>query len=221
MQQLGLTLNQVQPGKRKTLPKDQHRPEVYHLYQRFARDYDRDRGRTLMERAYLDDMLARLADRPRVLDLGCGSGEPIARYLVERGCALTGVDAAPAMIALCRERFPNEQWLVADMRALDLEIRFDALIAWDSFFHLKPDDQRRMFEVFRAHIAPGGLLLFTSGPRAGEAIGDFYGHELFHASLDPEGYESLLRTAGFEVLRHRPEDPDCGGHTVWLAQSLR
>jgi SAM-dependent methyltransferase len=65
---------------------------VYHLYQRFARDYDRDRGRTLMERAYLDDMLARLADRPRVLDLGCGSGEPIARYLVERGCALTGVD---------------------------------------------------------------------------------------------------------------------------------
>jgi SAM-dependent methyltransferase len=145
---------------------------VYHLYQRFARDYDRDRGRTLMERAYLDDMLARLADRPRVLDLGCGSGEPIARYLVERGCALTGVDAAPAMIALCRERFPNEQWLVADMRALDLEVRFDALIAWDSFFHLKPDDQRRMFEVFRAHIAPGGLLLFTSGPRAGEAIGD-------------------------------------------------
>jgi SAM-dependent methyltransferase len=219
--QLGLTFNQLQPSKRKTLPKDQHRPEAYHLYERFAREFDRDRGRTLVERAYLDAMLERLPDRPRVLDLGCGSGEPLARYFIEQGCRLTGVDAAPAMTALCRERLPDADWLVADMRSLDLEVRFDALIAWDSFFHLQTDDQRRMFAVFKAHIAPRGLLLFTSGPGAGEAIGDFHGHELYHASLAPEDYQSLLRAAGFEVLRHRPEDPDCGDHTVWLAQSVR
>jgi trans-aconitate methyltransferase len=134
---------------------------------------------------------------------------------------LTGVDAAPAMIAMCRHRFPDAHWLVADMRALDLKRRFDAMLAWDSFFHLGPDDQRHMFEIFKAHIAPRGLLLFTSGPQAGETIGDFYGRTLFHASLDPQEYDSLLRGAGFEVLRHRPEDPDCGLHTVWLAQSVR
>lgn len=203
------------------MPQDDVAPEVWHLYERYAREFDRDRGRALVERSYLDEMLEHLGDRPRILDLGCGSGEPIARYFVEKECELTGVDAAPAMIGLCRQRFPDAHWLVADMRSLDLERRFDAIVAWDSFFHLRPDDQRRMFEIFEAHIAPRGLLLFTSGPRAGEATGDFYGNRLFHASLDLQEYESLLQDAGFEVLHHRAEDPDCGGHTVWLAQSIR
>jgi hypothetical protein len=44
------------------------------------------------------------------------------------------------------------------MRHLDLPERFEIVIAWDSFFHLKPD------------------------------------------------------------VLHRVEDPDCGGHTIWLAQ---
>ncbi len=78
-----------------------------------------------------------------------------------------------------------------------------------------------MFAVFEAHIAPRGVLLFTSGPQAGEAIGEFHGHPLYHASLEPEDYEALLQGAGFETILYCPDDPDCGGHTVWLAQSAR
>jgi hypothetical protein len=78
-----------------------------------------------------------------------------------------------------------------------------------------------MFPVFARHAAPGATLLFTSGPKAGESIGDLYGNALFHASLDPEEYRNLLSEAGFTVLRYRPEDPDCGGHTVWLARRPR
>jgi len=202
------------------MSRDDGQANVWRLYERFARAFDRDRGRALVERGYLDEMLGHLGERPALLDLGCGSGEPIARYLIERGGWLTGVDAASSMIALCRERFPDGEWIVGDMRALHLDRRFDGIVAWDSFFHLPADDQRPMFEVFRQHIAAAGLLLFTSGPRAGTAKGDFYGHELFHASLDPQDYETLLRDTGFKVLRHRAEDPGCGGHTVWLAQSL-
>ena len=55
------------------------------------------------------------------------------------------------MISLCRKNFPDQQWIVADMRTLALPRRFDGVMAWDSFFHLNHDDQRRMFPVFRAH----------------------------------------------------------------------
>jgi hypothetical protein len=48
-----------------------------------------------------------------------------------------------------------------------------------------------------------------------------YGHPLFHASLDADEYDSLLQAHGFEVLLHRVEDPDCGDHTVWLAQQKK
>jgi SAM-dependent methyltransferase len=174
-----------------------------------------------MERPYLDAVSSRLQPGGSVLDLGCGNGVPIARYFLEGGYAVTGVDAASAMIAHGRQRSPQADWIEADMRRLDLDRRFDAIIAWDSFFHLDQDEQRAMFAIFQRHIAPGGALLFTSGPHSGIAIGSMYGEDLFHASLAPEEYRALLAATGFDVLQFVPEDPNCGGHTIWLAQAAR
>lgn len=194
--------------------------EVVHIYEANADAFDRDRGRQLMEAKYLGALLKRLTpERRQVLDLGCGTGEPIARYLIDNGCQLTGVDAAQAMTALCAERFPAMTWITADMRTLALARRFDAIVAWDSFFHLAYDAQRAMFPVFHDHIAPRGLLLFTSGPEHGEAIGELYGERLYHASLAANEYRALMDANGFDVLTHTVNDPECGRHTVWLAQS--
>jgi SAM-dependent methyltransferase len=191
---------------------------VVSLYQRHAAAYDQQRGRKLMEAGWLDRFLSLLPASPSVLDIGCGMGEPIARHLIEQGCSVTGIDSAQPLITLCRERFPQQSWQVADMRELALGHRFDGLIAWDSFFHLRPDDQRRMFPLFRKHADNGTALLFTSGPRHGEAIGSFEGEPLYHASLDPAEYRGLLDENGFSVIAHVVEDAGCGGHTIWLAQ---
>jgi SAM-dependent methyltransferase len=188
------------------------------LYERNAAAWDAGRGRSLMERPWLDAFASLLPPGAAVLDLGCGAGEPIAAHLLANGFRVTGVDASPSLIAICRARFPDAEWHVADMRALGLGRRFDGLIAWDSFFHLGYDDQRRMFGVFEQHAAPGAALLFTSGPRHGEAIGEFGGEPLYHASLDADEYRALLAAHGFAVVRHVVEDPACGGHTVWLAR---
>jgi len=153
-----------------------------------------------------------------VLDIGCGMGEPIARHIIDRGFTVTGIDSAPSMIALCRARFPAQDWIVADMRGLALGVRFAGLLAWNSFFHLAHDDQRAMFAIFAAHAAPGAALMFTSGPDHGIAMGEFQGEPLFHASLDPAEYRALLDANAFDVVDQRSEDPDCGGHTVWLAR---
>lgn len=191
---------------------------IVSLYARHAAAYDRQRGRNLIEAHWLGRFLSLLPASPSVLDIGCGMGEPIARHLIERGCSVTGVDSSEPLIALCRERFPQQSWQVADMREFALGRRFDGLIAWDSFFHLTPDAQRPMFPRFRAHAAEGAALLLTSGPRQGEAIGSFEGEPLYHASLDPAEYRSLLDQNGFSIIAHVVEDAACGGHTIWLAQ---
>ena len=191
---------------------------IVSLYERTAAAWDRTRGRSLMEREWLDRFLARLDPGATILDIGCGGGEPIASYLIEQGFRLTGVDSAPSLLALCRKRFPDHEWTLADMRELALGRRFDGLIAWHSFFHLVPDDQRAMFEVFARHAAPGALLMFTSGPAYGESIGEWQGEPLYHASLDATEYERLIDAYGFELIAHVVEDRACGGATVWLAR---
>ena len=172
----------------------------------------------LYERAWLDRFCGPLPQSSSVLDLGCGAGAPIAKYLSERGYSITGVDSSPAMVSMFRSHLPRERAFVADMRRLSLDQVFHGILAWDSFFHLNHDDQRRMFPIFRAHAAPRASLMFTSGPAHGEAIGRLEGEPLYHASLDASEYRQLLDDEGFAVIATLAEDQTCGGRTVWLAQ---
>lgn len=178
----------------------------------------RHAGAPPMERTYLDLVREGLPAGAAVLDLGCGAGEPLAGFFIRAGHPVVGVDGSPKLLARCRQRFPDMTWILGDMRGLALGRTFGAILAWDSFFHLDYADQRAMFAVFAAHAAPGSLLLFTAGLDHGEAVGVMNGVSFAHYSLAAEQYRALLLRHGFAVLQHVVEDPDCGGHTVWLAR---
>ncbi len=193
---------------------------IIDLYRRTASAFDRARSRTLFEAPWLDRFLALLPKNPRVLDIGCGSGEPIAAYLIAQGARVTGIDAAEPMVALCKRRFPDHEWIVADMRTFDLARKFDGVIAWHSVFHLTPGDQRQMFPRYAKHLSHGGALMFTSGPEHGEILGEWEGEPLYSASLAPDEYCALLADNGFTIVAQRLNDESCGGATVWLAQMI-
>ena len=196
---------------------DMNPEDILPTYNAVASIWDRQRNGSLFERKWLDRMLS-FAPGKAVLDLGCGSGRPIATYLAERNATVTGLDGAAEMIALFQVNLPSARAVLADMRGLDLGETFDAILAWNSFFHLAPDDQRRMFATFARHANPGAALMFTSGPEEGVRIGHVGDQSVYHASLKPAEYEGLLNVNGFEVRHFRPEDPECAGHTIWLAQ---
>ena len=197
--------------------------QVVAVYDAHGRGWDVDRqaehrpdGHSF-EHHWLERLVALLPKASSILDLGCSGGIPITRYLIKRGIRVTGVDASRTMIELWCRRFPDSRALLADMRDLELGERFNGIVAWDSFFHLPPGDQRSLFQTFARHAAPDSLLLFTSGPSLGETVGTLHGEPLYHASLDPEEYESLLAANGFVVRDHVVDDPQCH-RTVWLAQ---
>src|SRR5215510_8524983 len=85
---------------------------IVDLYDRHAGVWDQDRSKSLFEKPWLDRFLALLPAGGSILDIGCGSAEPIARYLVAAGYDVTGADSSPAMIALCQRRFPSHGWVV-------------------------------------------------------------------------------------------------------------
>jgi len=194
------------------------RKNVYKVYNKIAVWFSQNRAPELREKGYLDFILANIPANGIILDLGCGTGKPILEYLVSRKMDVIGVDASDEMLNIAKAAFPLTSFLLQDMRLLDLNRKFDAITAWNSLFHLSATDQQTMFPIFKNHLKPMGLLLFTSGTERGEAWGMNGGEHLFHASLDTKDYEQLLIDNNFKVLKHVVNDPECAEATVWIAQ---
>lgn len=188
------------------------------VYERHAAGFDSHRPKGLHEQPWLDRFSALLQPGGRILDLGCGAGDPIAGHFLAAGFDVTGVDFSAPMLDLAGQRLPQARWLQADMRELALGETFDGIIGWNSYFHLRADEQRSTLRRLAAHLAPGGALMLTVGPRAGEVIGQVEGEPIYHASLSPQEYEALLGELGLAIIQFVFEDPDCDQQTVLLAQ---
>lgn len=195
--------------------------KVYEVYDKIIDWFDDNRTKDLsMEQSYLDFIQQHIPKGGSVLDVGCGTAEPMAKYFIEHGYKLTGVDASVKMIARCRQRYPKQRWLEADMRSLVLDEQFDLVLAWHSFFHLPHEAQSQTLQSLISFIKPQGLLVFTSGPEYSEQWSDNGGHDLYHASLSLAEYENILCDNDMQLLVHKVQDPSCGDATVWVAQKL-
>jgi len=110
--------------------------------------------------AFADQLQAEHGSGARVCDIGCGPGH-VGAFLAERGCAVTGVDLSPVMVARGRSLHPEMTFEVGTMTALDApDGRWDGIVAFYSIIHLTADaDVRAALAEFHRTLAPRGLLL--------------------------------------------------------------
>ena len=187
------------------------------VYEKNAHRWDQQRPRVFFEQQWLDKFIANIPANGTVLDVGCGAAVPISEYCINQGLTLTGLDASPAMLAMAESRFPEASWIEMDMRALQLETKFDGILSWDGFFHLNQDEQRQTLELFANHLNPNGTLMLTIGHESGEVTGTVAGQPVYHASLAPDEYQTILASLGFKQIEMVFEDEHCGFHSVLLA----
>ena len=133
---------------------------TWKLFDRVAGDYDEvvpffaEFGATIM--AVLDPPAG-----CRFLDLGAGRGALTGPALA-RGCAVTAVDASPAMCALLAATHPAADVHVMDAQALDLPAGSFDLVASSFVIHVLDDPGAAVAEAYRV-VAPGGRFAFTGG----------------------------------------------------------
>jgi len=187
------------------------------VYTRKAAFWHEVRARTGYENKWLNQFIAHLPQDAKLLDLGCGTGTPIAGAFLDQGFFVTGVDYSPTMIELAKQNFPKGHWVCGDMTDLPPLGQYDGIYSWDGFFHLSVKEQREALPEFAKLIKPGGAILLTVGTGEGEVLGKIDDEDVYHASLSPKEYKEVLQTQGFSQVLYQAHDTEVMGRNILLA----
>lgn len=153
------------------------------------------------EQRILDFLLEGLTAGSTVLDLGCGTGSPIATHLVARGYRVCGVDQSAEMLAFARKRLPTEVWIHSTLETYAFTEPCAAAIAWDSLFHIPRTEHAPLFTRLRRALPAGGRFALTAGGSDNPAFVDsMLDRQFFYDSHSPAVTASLLERAGFRIL---------------------
>jgi cyclopropane fatty-acyl-phospholipid synthase-like methyltransferase len=171
-------------------------------YNEIAEQWARHRDTLSTKEAEILPMLTEgLAPNSTLLDLGCGTGQPVATYFAEAGFQIVGVDQSPAMLALARRRLPTHQWLLGTLEDFPPISHVAAVVAWDSLFHVPRDQHANIFRRVRAALPVGGGFALTVGGSEHPAFTDvMFGHTFFYDSFPPAQVVALLEAAGFRIV---------------------
>jgi cyclopropane fatty-acyl-phospholipid synthase-like methyltransferase len=166
----------------------------------------------------LERLVDTLEPGAKILDLGCGDGQPLTRLLLDRGFSVYAVDSSARMVARFRENFAGVPVQCSTIQASDFfHTRFAAVVAWGVFFHLRAEDQVIVIAKIAHVMEDDGWLLFTSGKESGTREGEMDGVRFSYVSLGREEYRRVLGEHGLHV---RDEFFDRGENYYYLAQKF-
>lgn len=187
-------------------------------YDNIAKGFAKMRDSFNTEQKYLDMLINMIPEASHILDIGCGSGFPIADYLTGKNFHVTGIDASKKLLDIAKKKCPKMSALHGDIRTVKFNQTVDAIVEWWCLFHISKSDHELMISRFSQWLKPGGILEFTSGDRDFEARDtNMLNQELHFYSLDPNIYEQYLQRYGFKLIL---KESDQDQHLVWIAKKL-
>jgi SAM-dependent methyltransferase len=198
-------------------------------YDRIAAQWHKNfRGQAYVDRtlSYVDRVLEGLPPQVNVLDLGCGTGNPIARHIIDCGFRVVGVDQSTKLLEIARTVIPEAELIHADMVDIQFTETFAAAIAWDSVFHIPREAHPAIYRKLARALDPGRRLLLSVGGSGAESLdasggginSEMFGQNFFYDGYAPDIARQLIETAGFEIELWEVDDPSSHGHIAVIAK---
>ncbi len=154
--------------------------------------------------ALLDDLTRGLDREATILDLGCGAGVPVTRWLAER-FRTVGVDRSARQLALARREVPGATFIRGDMVEVDFPPgTFAAIVSLYAIIHLPREEHPALLARLARWLAPGGGFLATwplAAWEGEERDWQGWGAPMWWSHHGAEETLALLRDAGFVIER--------------------
>ena len=138
-----------------------------------------------------------------ILDLGCGPGNNINTILnQDDSCSFEGVDLSEEFIALARNRFPQFTFRLQNICNLDLQTKYDTVIASFCIVHLSDSEVVDFIEKLEKLLVDNGCLYlsYMNGDKSGLETTSFSKEKLFFNYYHDEFIIGLLEKNGISVL---------------------
>ncbi|MEV0675709.1 class I SAM-dependent methyltransferase [Actinosynnema sp. NPDC050436] len=200
------------------------------LFNAVGRGYEEAFGRPPIVETGIRLLLDRLPDSARVLDIGSGTGKPVAADLTAAGHRVLGVDVSGEMVSIAREQVPDADFVHADIREWDsADGSWDAVVAFFPFLQMTRADAVEVLGNTARWLKPDGLVALITVPVDVEGLEvPFLGHTVHVTSFAAPDLLRHVEQAGLDVLEtHRAVfSPDREGqpdeeHLLVLATPTR
>ena len=170
---------------------------------------------------FLSELLQRLPPNSRVVELGCGAGEPVTRRLSEVH-DVVGFDISTEQIRLARQAAPRARLVAADITDVDLPTASaDAVVAFYLLGHLPPQAHQPLLAKAVSWLRPGGLLLMSFPVHAGDGVEeDWLGVPMYFGGVGRDATLAALTDAGLAIERTEVVEEDEDGVAVPFAWVL-
>ncbi|MGP3979565.1 class I SAM-dependent methyltransferase [Streptomyces sp. KR80] len=191
-------------------------------YDALSLRYDEAFGSESKYQPWIGRLCERLRGGSEILDLGCGSGVPVARDLTAAGHRLTGVDLSEVQILRAQQRVPQAEFIRADATAVDFaDGSFDAVVALYVLIHVPCDEQLPLLERITSWLRPGGLFLGITGDGAWTGVDENWldsGVAMWWSHADAATSRAWITQAGLTVEQEEFVPEGDGGHVLFWAR---
>ncbi|MDQ8702400.1 class I SAM-dependent methyltransferase [Streptomyces sp. LHD-70] len=155
----------------------------------------------------------------RVLDVGCGTGVPTARQLVDAGHTVVGVDLSATMLDLARRNVPEGEFHQRDIAGLRAEGpgglgTFDGITCFFTLLMLPRAEIPHALVRLRSLLRPGGLLsLSMVEADLDDTAIPFLGRTIRVSGFRRDALREVVGAAGLDIAgedayAYEPAGPD-------------
>ena len=154
-------------------------------------------------KSLLSKLVRHVPKNSKILDLGCGAGVPIDKFLVNKGFDVTGIDFADGMLKLARKNVPKARFIKMDITSLKFNPNsFDGAVSFYAIIHIPRSKHSMIYKKLHKILKPHGIMLLNaSGTDTWEEYSeDYMGVPMFWSFYNPKKTLQIIRNEGFKIL---------------------